>query len=128
MKISFRWAMVLDQMTPICESDSINSDGVSPLACLLMDDGGMGYLHAMSWVDEGLKMTRLVQDGVSNHARWDRECWGAELAENMVKIYSLYDDDCFEIVGLNSFDGILRAWREFVVAPENDALQTLIVQ
>lgn len=128
MKLSFRWVTVLDQMTPICESDSINSNGVSPLACLLMDDGGMGYVHAMPWLDDGLKMARLVQDGVSDRARWDRECWGAELAGNMVKISSLYEDDCFEIVGLNSFNEVLKAWREFVASPKNEAQQTLVAK
>jgi len=57
---------------------------------------------------------RSVKELKTGLAQWDRETWGAELSKSQVKIYSLYDEEYFEIITLDSFEKALLAWKAFV--------------
>ncbi|WP_222616419.1 hypothetical protein [Undibacterium umbellatum] len=39
---------------------------------------------------------------------------GGQLTLSKVKIYSLYDENYFELVGMNAFEKALMFWREFI--------------
>jgi len=104
----------------------INKDGIDALACLLTDDGGQKLLDTVPWLDEGVNRINLVRNASVDFADWSRDAWGAELTRERAKIYSLYDDDCFEVLELDSFEMALLAWRNFIqLKPEFGMIQTL---
>lgn len=39
---------------------------------------------------------------------------GAELTKGQVRIYSLYDENYFELINIDSFERALLAWLNFV--------------
>jgi len=114
MKLSFSWCGSNGDFSPSCVSNLVNKDGVSPLACLLTDDGGLGLSDTLEWLDEGVGQARSVKELKTDFAQWDRESWGAELTNSQVKIYSLYDEEYFEIIAIDSFEKALLAWKVFV--------------
>jgi hypothetical protein len=116
MKLTFSWENTAGRITPYCCSQVVNKDGVSLLACLLMDDGGTGYLNSVPWIDEGIAMTDAVMKGAVVAGDWDRETWGATLKPDEVKIYSLYQEDYTETVALPIFRRALLAWRDFILS------------
>lgn len=114
MKLTFSWEDKLGRgVKPYCIPEAMEG---SLLACLLMDDGGTGYLNSVPWLDEGIAMTDAVMKGAVGAGDWDRETWGAELKPDEVKIYSLYQEDYAETVALPIFRGALLAWRDFILS------------
>lgn len=104
----------MDELSPTCSSDVVNNDGVSPLCCLLTDDGGQRFLDTVSWLDEGISRIKSARDSGVGNTDWSRDAWGAELTKRQAKIYSLHDSDYFEIVDLDSFEIALSGWRKFI--------------
>lgn len=47
-------------------------------------------------------------------ADWSRDTWGAELTKKYVKIYSLHDENYFELLNIDSFEMALLAWLNFI--------------
>lgn len=126
MKLNLSWEKSIDGFFPSCSSDVINKNGISPLACLLADDGGQKFLDTVPWLDEGVNRLNLVKNASVDFADWSREAWGVELTREQAKIYSLYDDDCFEVLELDSFEMALLAWRNFIqLKPEIGMVQRL---
>ena len=126
MKLFFSWEKSFDSLYPSCSSDVVDKDGVSPLACLLADDGGQRYLDTVPWLNEGIERIRSIKYSELNLADWSRDAWGAELSKGLVKIYSLYDDKCFENLNLKAFEMALLAWRSFIQrTPELGAIQDI---
>jgi hypothetical protein len=109
MKMTFSWVEVFGRLEPKCFTD-----GARQFANLLVDDGGQPFLETVSWLDEGLRLAALVKGADAEFATWDREAWGAELTKHAVKIHSLDDDACFQVVGLDGFERVLTAWRQFI--------------
>ncbi len=119
MKLYFSWKESTGAVSPDCRSSIVNKDGFSPLACLLTDDGGQVFLDTISWLDEGLDKVRSVKDNELDFADWSRDAWGAELSKKHVKIYSLYDEGCFELMTIKAFEVALSEWLKFVkLTPE----------
>jgi hypothetical protein len=114
MKLHLFWEKSIGGLSPSCNSDVVNNDGISPLACLLTDDGGQRFLDTISWLDEGIERIELIKRSAINFTDWSREAWGAELSKGKAKIYSLYDDDCFETISLDAFEIALLEWRKFI--------------
>ncbi|WP_245220769.1 hypothetical protein [Pseudomonas batumici] len=114
MKLTLFWGGSVGDLSPSCRSNVINREGVSPLACLLTDDGGLSLPDTLAWLDEGVDQVRSVKELKTGLAQWDRESWGAELSKSQVKIHSLYDEEYFEIITLDSFERALLAWKAFV--------------
>ncbi|AXV79985.1 hypothetical protein CJO79_18575 (plasmid) [Ralstonia solanacearum] len=116
MELTFSWVRQKrgGEMTPYCGSVAISKDGVSPLACLLMDDGGQGHLCTVPWIDEGIARIYAVIKSEAIVVNWDREAWGAKLSSNGVEVYSLYDEGYFEVIAISMFLHALLAWREFI--------------
>lgn len=49
---------------------------------------------------------------------------GAELTNGQVKIYSLYDENYFELLNIDSFEMALLAWLNFIqLKPEVGVIQ-----
>ncbi|KRB76815.1 DUF5376 family protein [Noviherbaspirillum sp. Root189] len=114
MKLNFSWEESAWVPVPNCISTVINTDGVSPLDCILTDDGGQNFLDTLSWLDEGLNRIKSVKDASVDSAEWSRDAWGAELTKEQAKIYSLHDEEYFEILSIDSFAAALLAWRNFL--------------
>jgi hypothetical protein len=81
-----------------------------------MDDGGMGYKRTIPWLDEGLRRLKAVKNQEVSLCDWAREGWGAEINSFQVKIYSLNDEDFFEIINILDFEKILKFWKNFIEA------------
>lgn len=114
MNLTLSWEFAAGRVTPCCRSVVVNKDGVSLLACLLMDDGGQGYLHTVPWIDEGIAKVDAVANEDVSEADWDRDDWGVKLKSAEAVVYSLHDESYAEVIDLPSFRRALVAWREFV--------------
>lgn len=114
MKLMFSWSDLAGTARPRCNSDVVNKDGISLLACLLMDDGGVSLPTTVSWIDDGIGMIDAVMKGEVAAGDWDRETWGANLKPNEVEIYSLYEETYSQVVSSSTFRRALIAWREFI--------------
>lgn len=76
MKLHFSWEESAGTLSPSASSSVVNKDGVSPLACLLTDDGGQVLLDTVLWLDEGVERIRSVKGSKINFADWSRDAWG----------------------------------------------------
>jgi hypothetical protein len=123
MKLTFSWEQAAGRIIPSCSSIVVNKDGVSLLACVLMDDGGQSHVSAIAWIDEGIARIDAVIDGENSEEAWDREDWGVKLKPDQVVIYSLHDEDYMEIVDTPVFRGALVAWRAFLQSTPNTNLK-----
>ena len=119
MRLTFSWDEDSDTSSPRCESDSVNRDGVSLLACLLMDDGGRGNGLSINWIDEGLRKIGLIQNGAETSYDWSRETWGARLTINDAVIFSLHDESYSHTFTLDQFKSALLAWKDFLCLPSS---------
>jgi hypothetical protein len=120
MNIVFSWKRDADGYTPVSRSDLLNQDGVSPLDCLLMDSGGLPYLDTIPWLDEGIKRIKSVATGEVESSDWSREAWGVDIRNSTAKVYSLYDEKCFQILSLDGFSTVLQEWTTFVQSEPDD--------
>jgi hypothetical protein len=126
MKLVFGWTIANGEPSPTCSSDVVNKDGVSPLCCLLTDDGGQRFLDTISWLSEGLDRIKSVKDFYGSHADWSRDAWGAGLTQEQAKIYSLHDEDYFEMIDIESFEAAVSTWRSFIQQrPESETILEL---
>lgn len=118
---SFKW------IEPFCRSDA-EEQTVCILSCLLVDDGGMGYEHSISWLTTGLEMVRHVKEKQADYLDWSRETWGAELRSDSVKVYSLYVESFYEVLRLDQFEEILAAWRDFLAAGPSRGASPVVLE
>ncbi|WP_197325577.1 hypothetical protein [Ralstonia solanacearum] len=115
MKLGFSWNVSAEgDFAPYCSSDVVGKDGLSFLACLLMDDGGQGHFYMIPWVDEGIARVYAVIKGEAAAVNWDRDAWGAEISLDGAEVYSLYDEKYSEMITVTMFLHALLAWREFI--------------
>jgi len=114
MRLMLSWVVTAGRIAPCCSSSAVNSDGVSPLACLLTDDGGQHYDRTLSWINEGVAKVDAVMNAELPTGHWDRDAWGAKLKYDEVVIYSLYDEGYTEVLTPSRFRRALVAWREFL--------------
>jgi hypothetical protein len=56
------------------------SGGREHLATILMDDGGVSLLRSLEHVRKGLNAVNAVIAGEVGSATWERETWGARIA------------------------------------------------
>ncbi|MBN2991035.1 DUF5376 family protein [Pseudomonas cedrina subsp. fulgida] len=127
MKLHFSWERS-ETLSPVCSSNVFNRDGISPLACLLTDDGGQLCLDTVPWLNEGLDRIRAVKEAKVDFMDWSRDAWGAELTKENVKIYSLYDENYVEIITIDSFEIALSTWLNFIKKkPELGVIQEVEV-
>lgn len=120
INVNFSWKHEADGYTPVSSSYFLNQDGVSLLDCVLMDNGGLCYLETIPWLDEGIKRINSVATGELESSDWNRETWGVEFRKNKAKIYSLHDEEYFQIL---SIDGLLKAlqeWTAFLQSKPDD--------
>src|SRR5690349_8348629 len=105
MRLSFSWIDGWRDgiLWPVCDSDTVRSDGVSPIACLLGDDGGCGMDHLIEWTDEAWEATSSIMKGAENSFVWDCEDFGATIGPRTTRVYSLYVDSCSETMETGSF-------------------------
>jgi hypothetical protein len=120
MRLSYFYEVIGGRIRGLCESEGANCPlhGVSPLACLLTDDGGLGKDISMSWIEDGIAMVDDVVQAKRSETDWDREAWGAEIRADGVKIVSLHDDSCAITIPLASFRRALTSWRDFLAADD----------
>ena|SRR3569623_176745 len=110
------WPEPNNEAFPICAWVGAGFDDVSPLACLTMDDGGLGLKSTIEWLDEGLLRLGAVLTGKIASADWGREDWGASFDRDIATIYSMHFETCSQRIETASFRAVLDAWRHFVAA------------
>ena len=118
MKLTFEWRLAMGYLSLGCSSDVVSEEGYSPFAYILNDDGGLRPLDTLPWLVEGLERLYSVKELKVDFVIWGREAWSAEFNKAYVKVYSLYDDNVFEIVSVDSFEKALLAWIDFIQSPQ----------
>jgi hypothetical protein len=128
MKLTFSWREQFGKLEPVCESDTLNDNGVSNVSCLLGDTGGLPYLSTLSWLDEGVRRIEAIKRREAESLRWGREDWGALLCRDCAKIYSLHVEDYADVIPLDALESALRAWRDFLeTPPDANTTRTVVV-
>lgn len=113
MRLTFSWEEWDRDLVPTCSADVLNHEGVSILASILMDDGGTSLIRSFEHIGKGLDAVDAVIAGRVGNATWERESWGASIASDKVRLYSLHDPHYSEQLDTKSFRSALRAWLEF---------------
>ncbi|WP_061541321.1 hypothetical protein [Collimonas fungivorans] len=128
MEFYFSWEKQFERLVPSCCTKEVNNEGYSPLACLLVDDGGVPFLDMLPWYDECLSQIHLIKKRHIDSYYWGREDWAAELSDTEVRIYSQLDETCFEFVKIDDFEKLLLAWRSFIQStPQFDIEQKVVI-
>lgn len=126
MKLRFFWGIMFDILYPMCESDTINDYDVSPLSCLLTDDGGQRPIDTILWLEEGLRRIKSAADA-GEELYWSRESWGVKLSDSIAIIYSLHDEDCSETIDVQFFETVVCEWINFIqAAPKAGVSKSLV--
>lgn len=100
-----------------CNISGFGANDISPLACLLMDDGGLDARTSLAWLQEGIARINAFQSGENaGKTDWDRDSWGAEIFGENTRVCSLNDDQCFECIATASFKTALMEWSKFLDA------------
>lgn len=126
MKISFTWKESFGELMPVCNVDLFNKDDINLLACILMDDGGLPYIQTVSWIEEGISDTDSVIKGITESKDWVRETWGVNLRRDNAKIYSLYDENYFDVIDINLFRRVLVEWKDFIQSEPKQNIKRVI--
>lgn len=120
MKLKFTWVTDLAGPQATCTVQDVRSNGTYPLACLLMDDGGVGASNSLAWLREGVARADAVISGVNkSRTDWDRDAWGAAITGVETTVYSLHDEQCTEAMPTLKFRQALVEWMKFVEAGSN---------
>ena len=114
MNVKFEWIKEFETYSPCCTSDALYKDGFSLLDCILHDDGGIGYIASLSWLNEALKNIGEIKTHQLESYNWSRETWGADININRVIIYSLLEEDYCQTFNLKAFEAVLEAWVKFI--------------
>ena len=120
MNIKFSWKRDAHGYDPVSESDLLNRDGFSLLDCVIMDSGGLSYSKTIPWLNEGIKRIKSVAMGELGSSDWSRETWGVEFSNNKAKIYSMHDEEYFQILSLDGFSKALQEWAAFLQSKPGD--------
>lgn len=117
MKLEFAWHPSPTGPQAICTSDKLDSNGVSSLACLLMDDGGLDRSTSLAWLREGIaRVDTVLSGGTKGRTDWDREAWGAAVTPFETNVYSLHGERCAEVMPTPEFRRALYEWMKFIEA------------
>lgn len=121
MKLTYSWTEIDGAPSPQCVSDAVEVDGVSPLACLLSDDGGQQYQATLPWLDTGMECIARARDQSTETLNWSRDAWAADLSRGVARVYSLYDESFGFEMSLEAFERALKTWREFLAIGPNSS-------
>lgn len=117
MNLEFTWAANPSGPQATCVAREVGKNKVCPLACLLMDDGGLDSRTSIDWLREGVTRVDAVLSGSSiGQMDWDRDAWGALITEAQTNVYSLHDEQCAEAIPTRNFLRALVEWMKFVEA------------
>jgi hypothetical protein len=94
MKLEFTWVTGPAGPQATCTVQDASSTDICPLACLLMDDGGLDTSTSLEWLREGVARVDAALSGrkKSRTVDWDREAWGSAVTEVemfRVRVYTL---------------------------------------
>ena len=127
MNIEFSWKRDAGGYIPVSRSSLLNQDGISLLDCVLMDSGGLRYSETIPWLNEGITRITSVGTGELESSDWSRETWGVEFRNATAKMYSLHDEDYFQILSLDGFSKVLQEWTAFLKSEPDDWGNTQLV-
>ncbi|ENX15281.1 hypothetical protein F895_01827 [Acinetobacter sp. CIP 64.2] len=116
MKIKFYWYfddVEQHKLMPAVEIKCVDEKTINCLQGVLTDDAG---INSITWLEKGVEIFKEVENSC-NSTIWDRDAWGSEYTDGRVKLYSLYDDEYYIYLSLDSFRDILNAWVDFNRAP-----------
>ncbi|WP_332605579.1 hypothetical protein [Acinetobacter sp. ESBL14] len=116
MKIKFYWCfddVEQHKLIPTVEIKCVDEKTINCLHGVLTDDAG---INSITWLEKGVEIFKKVENSC-NSTIWGRDAWGSEYTDGRVKLYSLYDDEYYIYLSLDSFRDILNAWVDFNRAP-----------
>ncbi len=117
MKLTFSWFRTpTGSNIATCASEREASHGVSPLAHILDDDGGLGVDHSLRWIEEGKKLALDALSGAPGSLRWAREYFFVEMDGDRTIAVSESDPSCRETLSTKEFLSALAAWQQFLAA------------
>ena len=117
MKLEFTWDAAPAGPQATCSAKEPGSNEVCPLACLLMDNGGLDVRTTLTWLREGLARVDAALSGTGKaRTNWDREALGAVITEAETNVYSLHDERCAELIPTLEFRRVLVEWLKFIEA------------
>lgn len=114
MRLYFSWLIDGEFVFPRCTTDTTCESRGSPASHLLMDNGGLRLVTTLAWIDEGIKRIVAVNSLELEQTDWSREAWGATLTPGRAHIYSLHDENNFEVMSSQALMSALVAWKEFI--------------
>ena len=104
------------------------SHGVSPLAHVLDDDGGLGVDHSIRWIEEGKKLALDALNGAPGSLRWAREYFFVEMDGDRTIAVSETDPSCRETLSTKAFLSALGAWQLFLAAGPASGARTFEIE
>lgn len=127
MKLTYSWTVTDGTPSPQCVSDATELEGVSPLACLLSDDGGQQYQATLSWLDAGMECIVRSREQPTEMMNWSRDAWTVDLSRGVARVYSLHDESFGFEMNLDAFEHALKTWREFLAIGPNSSTRQVTV-
>lgn len=129
MKLTFSWCRTpTGSDIATCGSERAASHGVSPLAHVLDDDGGMGVAHSLLWIEEGKKLALDALNGAPDSLRWSREYFFVEMDGDRTIAVSESDPSCRETLSTKAFLSALEAWQQFLAAGPASGARTIEIE
>ena len=115
MNIKFSWTETPHGLIePRCQVSEIYKDGFNLIDCVLIDDGGIGYDIFIPWLKEaGSKISLIRTKHIKSHD-WSCEAWGVKLTKTEAIVYSLHEEEYFQVFSLTTFEEILLKWINFI--------------
>ena len=124
-QLTFSWLLDDKGFTPTCVS---SQPAPCPLACVLIDDGGLNLATTIQWIDVGLQQTVAVTNGDLACFEWGREAWAATIEFDGVTVYSLHDETVCAKIELARFHNALSAWKRFLTSkPSENSTATVSI-
>ncbi|KAA5840339.1 hypothetical protein F2A38_18155 [Pseudomonas chlororaphis] len=114
MRLVFSWNYLFSMYSPECRVEGAGSFAEQLICNVLTDDGGVSRETTLEWIREGIARTERVRAGMLESSDWYRECWGADIRADGVRVCSLLDESYCAVVALESFLQLLVEWMAFL--------------
>jgi hypothetical protein len=127
MKLQFTWHSSPAGAQATCTAHDESGPLVtSPIACLLMDDGGLDAKHCLEWLQEGLHRIDAVSSGSNpGPITWGGDAWETTVTAQEAQVYSIDDEHCCDVIPTSILRQALLAWTQFIAEKNLDAVVTI---
>ncbi|WP_374519186.1 hypothetical protein [Undibacterium squillarum] len=115
MELHFSWYEFNSRFYPRVQCHNNEEEGLSYPFNLLVDDGGLGFIHHLSWLKEGSSMCERVIHGNSMKEFFTTELFAADIASEGVSIYDITAEPTDGVLfSLQGFYTTINEWINFL--------------